>query len=772
MNRRPTRSNVSIKRAASYVVDLIECLEQRRLMAADIAADAVGVPEVITWNGIESKAIHGELLVAYDTDFDPTQNQSSVRDNLSGLGIALKSTLDSGLGSIYKIPENLSLTKAAEMIGKLPGIKAVGPNFVTTRFTTTINDPFFTTGNQYGLSRIDMPNAWDNSRGWHDVVVGVIDDGIDYNHTELNSVMWLNNAEAQGSAGTDDDANGVIDDIYGYDPANGDGNPMPTEDHGTGVGGVIAAETNNGTGLAGVGWNTRLMALKSYSDAGSGSTATFIASVEYAIKMKRQYGVNIRVLNYSSGHLVADSSGLEQATIQRAADAGILLVCAAGNSGNNNDVASTASYPASYDSTNIISVAASNTTDGRWVGVSESSNFGPTTVDLAAPGDGILSTGHTSSYFSFSGTSLAAPFVSGAAALAFAANPTLTIDQVRTAIINNTDPIAAWRDPNGDGNTSDRLTATGGRLNVRRVLQTGLGLAGLTNNPHVDGTNSNDYFIVQIDPNNANNYQIRRGTTSTNTTVVASGAFSAISAVGIHGLNGDDTIDVTFDFPVPVYADGGAGNDYLDGGSGDDLLAGNAGNDTFGTTNHGRDEIIGSAGNDTLNGGNDNDVLVGGAGNDSLTGGAGGDAVDYTYLPYNTSGTGGITVSIDNVANDTIGGGGGVDNITDTVENIYGSMNNDSITGDNDASFSDFLRGSSGNDTINGLNGDDFIFGGNGNDSLIGGAGKDSISGDNGNDSLYAYLVGTNNDSVADTLIGGAGSDTGFYVTGQDSFTS
>ncbi|MEA1950533.1 MAG: S8 family serine peptidase [Planctomycetota bacterium] len=299
---------------------------------------------------------------------------------------------------------------------------------------------------------IDAHEAWDISTGSSDIVVGVIDTGVDFTHLDLAANIWTNPGEIAGN-GVDDDGNGFIDDIHGYDFVNNDGNPMDDHGHGTHVSGTIAAAGNNGTGIVGVNWSSSIMGLKFLSASGSGYTSDAVRAVNYATMMRTMYDVNVRVTNNSWGG-GGYSTALNNA-IQASGDAGILFVAAAGNSGSNNDISP--QYPANYNLSNVISVAATDDDDQ----LAYFSCYGATTVDLAAPGVSIYSTRAGGGYTTMSGTSMATPHVAGVAALAWSVDPDATVAEIRTAILQGTDSL-------------DALTGkmvTGGRLNAFNTLQ-------------------------------------------------------------------------------------------------------------------------------------------------------------------------------------------------------------------------------------------------------------------------------------------------------------
>ena len=269
---------------------------------------------------------------------------------------------------------------------------------------------------------IDAAEAWDVEQGSDAVVVAVIDTGIDYNHQDLAANMWRNAGEIAGN-GIDDDLNGFVDDVYGYDFINNDGNPMDDNSHGTHVAGTIGAVGNNNLGIVGVSHEVSLMALKFLGSDGSGWTTDAARAVDYAVSM----GADI--MNASFGG-VGFSSVMNDA-LNRANQAGVLFVAAAGNDyGNNNDLSP--HYPSSYDVPNVVAVAATDHRDQlAWF-----SNYGSTSVDLAAPGVNVLSTIPGNSYASYDGTSMATPHVAGAAALLLAQDPTLTVTQLKQILIS------------------------------------------------------------------------------------------------------------------------------------------------------------------------------------------------------------------------------------------------------------------------------------------------------------------------------------------------
>jgi subtilisin family serine protease len=337
----------------------------------------------------------------------------------------------------------------------------VQPNAVLQNQATVPNDTSFI--NTWGLNNtgqftgsvtdadIDAPEAWDLSTGSSSVVVGIIDTGVKYDHVDLINNMWTNPGEIAGN-GIDDDGNGFIDDIHGYDFVNNDSNPMDDHGHGTHVAGTVAADGNNGIGVAGVSWNSQIMALKFMASSGSGSTSDAVRAINYATMMKTQYNVNILITCNSWGG-GGYSASLYNAIVANE-QAGMLFIAAAGNDSTNND--NSPHYPSNYNVDNVISVASTDWADH----LSSFSNYGASSVDVAAPGSSIYSTTFNGSYGYMSGTSMATPQVAGLAALAWSYSPQSTMQQIKAAILNNGDSLSAL---NGK-------VATGKRINAYNTL--------------------------------------------------------------------------------------------------------------------------------------------------------------------------------------------------------------------------------------------------------------------------------------------------------------
>ncbi len=380
-------------------------------------------------------------------------------DLLEELGaevIRTTQTLDIQLWDISG--SGLSVEEVTEIYSNDPRVEFIEPNYTDAELFLTPNDPDFSnlwalnnTGQTGGTNNadIDAPEGWSFfSYTGGDAVVGILDTGVDYTHPDLNDNIWINPGEIAGN-GIDDDNNGYVDDVRGWDFVNWDNDPMDGHGHGTHVAGTIGAEGNNGLGVVGVNWDVEIMPLKIFSDGGGGATYFgIIQALDYATMM----GADLTNNSWGTPPLppgTAPNQGLVTAIAN-----GPLFVAAAGNSANDNDVNPV--YPASINLDNIISVAATDHNDQ----LSGFSNYGDTSVDLGAPGSSIYSTMPNNSYGYMSGTSMAAPHVSGAAALMIATrrhrglNDLTTLD-LRQRVLNAIDPFIT----SGD-------TATAGRLDL------------------------------------------------------------------------------------------------------------------------------------------------------------------------------------------------------------------------------------------------------------------------------------------------------------------
>lgn len=594
------------------------------------------------------------------------------------------------------------------------------------------NDPGYTGGSLWGMlgDTGTVRNAFGSqaNEAWArgDVgatssVVGVIDTGIDYRHPDLYLNIWLNqreipttlrarlsdidtdglitfrdlnnaanasyvrdyNRNGRIDAGdllsdsrwenlVDDDGNGYRDDLIGWDFVNNDNDPFDDHSHGTHVAGTIGGMGGNAIGVAGVNWAIQMMPLKFLSASGSGGTTGAINAVNYFTDAARRANDAEDFIATNNSWGGGGYSAQLQEAINRAAQKNILFIAAAGNSAVNNDVQ--ANYPTNYSTVSaagyeaVVSVASITNTGIR----SSFSNYGASTVDIAAPGSSIYSTLPNSGYGTYSGTSMATPHVTGAVALYAVEHPEASAAEIRAALLAS---AAATTSLNG-------LVSTGGRLDIGALLDiapifppssdlivgniaTVASLsAGAPQTSSIDFGGDQDWFRLTLTagwrydfamdaaPGSSLDAYLRLlnasgqalamnddavGLNSRLAFVVGSSGTYYLSAQGFDASRGSYTLTMTGREADRTII-GTANNDTLNGASGNDSLGGLAGNDLL-RGNAGQDTLSGLAGNDTLDGGAGNDWLIGGAGRDLLNGGAGADRFCYLTLADSVVGT-------------------------------------------------------------------------------------------------------------------------------------
>jgi len=613
---------------------------------------------------------------------------------------------DSTEGELARVSlgQGVTVEKAIQILSHLPGVKFAEPDFQVTGQEVS-NDTSVVSGQTWGLYGdvgtvtntygSQATEAWAAGQtGSTKVAVGVVDSGIDYTHPDLYLNVWLNqkeiptalksvlrdmdadglitfrdlNTSANSSYvsdvngngridagdllndtrwenGVDEDANGYKDDLIGWDFVNNDNDPMDDQGHGTHISGTIGATGGNGAGVAGIAWDVQLVALKFLDSSNYGYTSNTIKALDYFTNAsKAGTGVDFAATNNSWGGAAYSTSLLD--AITRGAKQDIIYVVSAGNNGANNDA--TPYYPSSYSTQAtagydaVVSVAAIGSTGA----LASWSNYGATSVDIAAPGSGIYSTALGGGYTTKSGTSMAAPHIAGAIALYAAAHPGATAAQIREALLTSTTATTSVLDK----------VATDGRLDVTHFLDIVFATPAPTPEPTPTPTPTTGVLIT--------------GTAGADaispSATVAGQSLPTGYADTLVGLAGNDTLN------------GGVGADRLEGGSGNDIyvldnagdvvveladegidvvqssvshtlganveklmltgsasvsatgnelanyLLGNSGaNFMFGAA--GNDQLDGSSGADTLNGGLGLDTLTGGSGDDRLDGGAGAD---------------------------------------------------------------------------------------------------------------------------------------------------
>src|ERR1044072_2784404 len=506
-------------------------------------------------------AVPGEILVRFRAESKSKQLGRHVLTEKSGRQIPFSVK---AVSPKFEIVEGLRVAQvnpvdtstAIEALRARPDVVYAEPNYIRRAFVAP-NDPRYpelwglnNTGQQVDFeghsgfpgNDIRAEQAWAITTGSRNVVVGVVDSGIDINHEDLHDNIWTNPGEIAGN-GVDDDGNGLVDDIHGWDFAHNDATVFdytePTyppsqnyagdfEDHGTHVAGTIGATGNNSIGVVGVNWQVNLLPLKFLTEDGFGSTSDLLSALTYAKAMRQLWessggtkGANIRVLNNSYGGF--GFSQAEPDGIRSLNDAGMRFVVAAVNEGLSNG--SLPVYPGNYISPNLISVAASQS-----VGIkSFFSNYGAATVNVTAPGESILSTTPKNTYTLFDGTSMSAPHVSGSAALLCALSPGITVQKLRSLIMYTGYP-APW---------------ISGSLSTKRAIDAAKALQGVSS-PDVTA------------PGPINNLaaQIVVAFPDCNVTFTAPGDDGNVGKVTAYELRFSDTAinEANFDLARPLFA--------------------------------------------------------------------------------------------------------------------------------------------------------------------------------------------------------------------------
>ncbi|MDX1250782.1 MAG: S8 family serine peptidase [Gammaproteobacteria bacterium] len=435
---------------------------------------------------IQAEHVPGEIIVKFRGK--PLSNPVAARD-VAAVHAAIEARVVATMPFTHVQRVRGARGQATEALmaayARRADVEFVEPNYIF-HVQATPNDPRFpeqwslsNTGQTGGTPGVDIGalKAWDRQKGNAGVIVADIDTGVDYTHPDLAANMWVNAGEIAGN-GIDDDGNGYVDDVRGWDFANNDNNPMDDHGHGTHTAGTIGAVGNNAIGVTGVAWNVRIMPLKFISGSGSGTSFGAAQAIVYAARM----GARISSNSWGGG---AFSQTIENA-IATANQLGMLFVVAAGNANANNDT--TASFPCNSTQPNVLCVAATDSNDQK----ASFSSYGALNVDLGAPGVSILSTVPTAScamcsssgYRFASGTSMATPHVSGAAALVRSQFPALGAVEIKNLLMSSVDKVPALTG----------RTVTGGRLNVARAVSAATAITVTARGTPVSGV----YPIMQV----------------------------------------------------------------------------------------------------------------------------------------------------------------------------------------------------------------------------------------------------------------------------------
>jgi len=542
----------------------IVCLIMVIILASPFPS--VGLQPVLTsFRGAFHKAAYkqGELIVKF-------KKHSIAKSVHRGVGGTVKASMRLFKSDLVSIPDGMTVKEAIRQYQNDPNVEYAEPNYLI-RKAAIPDDPLFPS--QWNLTQISAPRAWDTFTGSNATdskIIAVLDTGIDYTHPDLIANLWINPGEINGND-LDDDGNGIVDDYYGARfkegyPTSGDPMDDDTADsHGTHVSGIIAASGNNGTGVTGINWKARIMAVKFlHGPEGYGELSDALLGIEYALSK----GASIINCSFEVAEDPSLSTGIKSLkdALQLADSKGALVVSAAGNTGTDLDFYNV--YPASIQLPNNIAVAATGSRDQ----FPSYSDYGKSVVHVAAPGGdgsnipgGVLSTvvltdafNSVLLYRTTAGTSMATPHVSGLAALIWNLYPNLNAYQIKARIMNSVDKLDSLADK----------TVTGGRINLERALKIG-------DLPAVFSVTPARVLPGSMTTINGVNFGASRGTVTlnglpmtvsswSNTSITATVPASAVSgAVLISGIGGSFPLSIPGLPEVTLLADPASGTSPL-----------------------------------------------------------------------------------------------------------------------------------------------------------------------------------------------------------------
>lgn len=484
----------------------------------------------------EVQSVPGEIIVKFKPGF---------AKNFKVKGLSLSREIQLSHERLHVLKADNNTSNFQSLLGSLKNNSNVvyaEPNYI---YHATTDDPQFSqlwglenTGKnepkgKSGVAGADVNalRAWDLTTGSRQIKIAVIDTGVDYNHPDLKSNVWINEKELNGKSGVDDDGNGFIDDVHGYNFATNTADPMDGHGHGTHCSGTIGAVHNNQIGVAGVMGEVTIVPIKFLDDSGSGTLEAAVKAIDYATEL------NVDLMSNSWGG-GGRSQALEDA-IKRASDKGIIFTAAAGNSSTDND--SSPSYPASYDVANVVSVAALTAQND----LASFSSYGKRSVHIAAPGHNILSTVKGGKYEVMSGTSMATPHVSGVLGLLLAKEGRLSHDVMRERLTMTGVPVAALR---GKTQTASRIDAYNLLTDTR---------------PERNEPNPNNWTTLRLNEVFESEHPYKENATMKRAIRVAGAKYIRIKVVKFDMESGYDFLRMTDAKGVVVQKISGKGQNYI-----------------------------------------------------------------------------------------------------------------------------------------------------------------------------------------------------------------
>lgn len=543
---RPASKKCDVKRLSVHglaaFLAAFTALAGGTLFGAALAMSAPAISK-LPFN-LDKEHVPGQLIVKFKRGAEAHKSAMGILQSYGAFS-AVPFSRTGAMKVTFPMKESVKdLELAAKQIAARSDVQYVEANTIMRMDSKFPNDPDFnqlygmhndgSTGGTAGAD-INAPEAWDVSTGSKNVVIGVIDTGIDYTHPDVAPNYWTNPGETGTDAegrdkktnGIDDDGNGFIDDFRGWDFVNNDNDPMDDNSHGTHCAGTIGGKGNDGQGVVGVNWDVSMVGIKFLSGGGSGTLEDAVKAIEYGTKL----GLTLTSNSWGGGGY----SETMAAAITEAESKNVLFIAAAGNSSADND--SDPHYPSTYPNSNVIAVAATDHNDA----MASFSCYGAQSVDIGAPGVDILSSIPGGQYTKYSGTSMATPHVAGAAALVKAAFPDLNAIQIKARLLNGADQISSLQGK----------TTTGGRLNLANSLEVDTVAPGIISGIRAGNATRDSvtfHFIATGDDGDvgvAKSYEVRTANSPIASEADWSAASKVAASIAVDSATREATVRIT-----------------------------------------------------------------------------------------------------------------------------------------------------------------------------------------------------------------------------------